>query len=258
MTKFILFDIQNRIASITLNRPEKRNAINPQFIAELIDALKKAESDHDVKAIVLKSSGNTFSAGADLDYLNELRNNTYEHNLEDSKKLRFLFSTIYKLDKPIIAQVEGDAIAGGCGLVSACDIVFSVPEALFGYTEVKIGFVPALVAAFLLRKIGEGRCREMLLSGDLINAQTAYQYGLVNFIEEKHTISNAVITYVERLVQTTSSQSIKAVKTLLAKIQAMPIHESLNYASKVNAEARMTEDFKKGIDAFLKKKRPNW
>lgn len=258
MAQFILIEIENRIASISLNRPEKHNALNPQLINELISAIKNAGSNPDVKVIILKSSSTAFCTGADLSYLKQLQSNTYQQNLEDSQSLKLLFSTIYNVEKLIIAQVEGNAIAGGCGLVSVCDIVFAVPEALFGYTEVKIGFVPALVATFLIRKIGEGRSREMLLSGELISATTAYQYGLVNFIEEKGNIAAVVQSYAEKMVLNTSSQSIKTTKGLLSKIQSMEIVEGLNLASKINAQARLTEDFRKGIDAFLNKKHLEW
>lgn len=258
MAEFVQIDIQNRIASITLNRPEKRNALNPQLISELIASFKEAEADPKIKVIILKSSANTFCAGADLFYLKQLQSNTYQQNLEDSRFLKSLFLTIYNLEKPVIAQVEGNAIAGGCGLVSVCDIVFAVPEAYLGYTEVKIGFVPALVAAFLIRKIGEGRSREMLLSGELITTSAAHQYGLVNFIEEKNNISDAVQAYAAKLVLNTSSQSIKVTKELLAKIHSLDINESLNHASIINAQSRLTEDFRKGIDAFLNKTHPKW
>ena len=255
---FVRIDIANRIASITLNRPEKHNALNPELIAKLQDAFKVVEQDKAVKVVVLKSQGKNFSAGADLGYLQQLQSNTFEANVQDSNRLRFLFNTIYNLEKTVIAQVEGDAIAGGCGLVSACDIVFCVPDVKFGYTEVKIGFVPALVAAFLLRKIGEGRTRELLLSGELIDAKTAYKYGFVNFIEERIAISDAVTAYARKLAESTSSQSIKTTKQLLSKLHGLSIEDSLSYASKVNAKARLTDDFKKGLDSFLNKKSPKW
>ncbi|MBC8052444.1 MAG: enoyl-CoA hydratase/isomerase family protein [Sphingobacteriaceae bacterium] len=258
MREFILFDIHKKIATITLYRPEKRNALNPQLIAEMTSAFKEAELSDEVKVVILKSSGDTFSAGADLAYLQQLQSNTYQQNLDDSIQLKLLFSAIYNLEKPVIAQVEGNAIAGGCGLVSVCDIVFAVPEAVFGYTEVKIGFVPAIVATFLINKIGEGRSRELLLSGELISAETAYQYGLVNFINEKSKIVDAVAAYAQMLILNTSSQSIKSTKALLAKIRHLSVDESLNYAARVNAEARLTDDCKKGIAAFLDKKHPKW
>lgn len=258
MREFVLFETKAKVAIITVNRPEKRNALNPQLISELTSVFQEAGTDPNVKVVILKSSGDTFSAGADLAYLQQLQLNSYQQNLDDSVHLKILFATIYDLDKPVIAQVQGNAIAGGCGLASVCDIVFSVPEAVFGYTEVKIGFVPALVATFLIRRIGEGRSREMLLSGELISAEIACRYGLVNFIEEKADIEAAVNTYAEKLVQNVSSQSIKTTKALLNKIQHLSMDESLNYAAQINAEARLTEDCKKGIDAFLNKKHPKW
>ena len=258
MMEFILIKIEKKIATITLNRPEKRNALNPQLISELTYAFKEAESNSEIKVIILKSSTDNFSAGADLAYLQQLQSNNYQQNLDDSNQLKLLFSTIYNLEKVVIAQVEGNAIAGGCGLATVCDIIFAVPDAFFGYTEVKIGFVPALVAAFLIRRIGEGRSRELLLSGELIAAETARQYGLVNFIEKKDNIAAVVHAYAEKLVQNTSSQSIRSTKELLAKISHLSIHESLDNAANVNAEARLTDDCKKGIDAFLSKKHPKW
>src|SRR5690606_14616565 len=140
------------------------------------------EAGHDdgVKVIIIRASGEVFSAGADLDYLQKLQTNSTQDNLEDTLALKELFYSIYTLPKMVIAQVEGHAIAGGCGLAAVCDLIFSVPEAKFGYTEVKIGFIPALVSCFLTRKLGEGRVRELLLSGELIDAQTAFDYGLIN------------------------------------------------------------------------------
>jgi methylglutaconyl-CoA hydratase len=257
--KYIQIDVQKKIASITLNRPEKHNALNPEFVTELIDAFTTICNNEQIRVVILKSSGENFSAGADLAYLQQLQQNTYSENLEDSNRLKLLFSTIiYQFEKIVIAQVEGKAIAGGCGLVSACDIVFAVPEAVFGYTEVKIGFVPALVAGLLLKKIGEGRGRQLLLSGELIDANIAFQYGLVNFIENKVNINSAVYAYAEKLALCTSSQSIKATKDLLSKLQGQSFAEGMSYAAEVNAKARLTDDYKKGLAAFLDKKNPKW
>jgi methylglutaconyl-CoA hydratase len=255
---FVLTSSHDRIAEIILNRPEKRNALNPQVVAELTEAFKRAEADQSVKVILLKANGPNFSAGADLAYLQQLQSHTFQENLKDSLQLKGLLWTIYNSGKPVIAQVEGHAIAGGCGLISACDIVFSVPEALFGYTEAKIGFVPALVASFLVRKIGEGRSRELLLNAELITAEHAHNYGLVNYIKEKSVIGSEVYKYAENMVETTSAESIKLTKALLSKVSSMTMEDSLIYAAKLNAEARLTEDCKKGIAAFLDKKQPKW
>ena len=157
----IAFSKSDRIAFITINRPNKRNALSLELVKLLANAFKEAIEDSDVKVIVLKANGEVFSAGADLEYLQQLQQNTDVENFTDTYTLKELFLTIYRSPKLVIAQVEGHAIAGGCGLTSVCDVVFAVPEAKFGYTEVKIGFVPALVSCFLIRKLGEGRVKEL-------------------------------------------------------------------------------------------------
>ncbi|RYD75462.1 MAG: hypothetical protein EOP53_16425, partial [Sphingobacteriales bacterium] len=169
--QFVETRSQNGIFEIILNRPDKRNALNSEFVQELIEAFTQANNDEKTRVVILKANGKAFSAGADLAYLQQLQNNTFEENLQDSSQLKTLFSHIYNHKKIVIAQVEGHAIAGGCGLATVCDFVFSVPEALYGYTEVKIGFVPAIVMFFLLRKIGESKARELLLTGKLVSAE---------------------------------------------------------------------------------------
>jgi methylglutaconyl-CoA hydratase len=181
----VLYDVADRIATISLNRAEKRNALNPEMVSSLTASFLKAAADDAVKIIILKANGKTFSAGADLAYLQELQAYTYEENLADSENLKNLFTTIYYLPKLVIAQVEGHAIAGGCGLATVCDFVFSVPEAHFGYTEVKLGFVPAIVSCFLLRKTNEAIAKQLLLTGELFSAEQALKYGLINFVTNK-------------------------------------------------------------------------
>jgi methylglutaconyl-CoA hydratase len=256
--EFINYQIENRIAYITLNRPEKRNALNPEVVNALILAFSKANQDDLVKVIVLNANGDVFSAGADLAYLQQLQNNSYEENQADSGALKDLFYTIYTSPKAVIAQVEGHAIAGGCGLATVCDIVFSVPEAKYGYTEVKIGFIPALVACFLVRKAGEAKTKELLLSGELIEACTALDYGLINFIYEKDKIREQVRSYAERLVKETSAQSVALTKQLLNMAQNLTLEESLEEAVNLNATARATADCKRGISAFLNKEKITW
>ena len=252
------YKVNNRVAYITLNRPEKRNALNSEVVILLKESFHNAISDDLVKAIVLKANGEVFSAGADLAYLQQLQTNSYEDNVADSTSLRDLFYTVYTSPKVVIAQVEGHAIAGGCGLVSVCDIVFSVPEAKFGYTEVKIGFIPALVACFLIRKTGEARTKELLLSGDLINAKTASDYGLINFISEKTAIAEEVNQYAENLVSKTSGESVSLTKRLINLAQNSTLEESLEQAVQFNATARASQDCKRGIAAFLNKEKLDW
>lgn len=259
-TKMNLVENQslNRVAYISLNRPDKRNALSPELVEALQNAFDQAKADDQVKVIVLKAYGEVFSAGADLAHLQQLQTNNYEENLADSNRLKTLFYTIYTFPKLVIAQVEGHAIAGGCGLASICDLVFSVPEAKFGYTEVKIGFIPALVACFLVRKLGEGRVKELFLSGELIDAKTALGYGLINFIVDKEKIGTEVKTYAEKMASTTSAQSIALTKALLGEIYTMNLNDSLAKAAMCNAKVRASEDCQRGIATFLNKERLVW
>lgn len=256
--RFLNYEARDRIGFITLNRPDKRNALNETLVAELKDALDRAGEDREVKVIVLKANGKVFSAGADLDYLHRLQQNSYEDNLADSRSMMALFQNIYQHKKAVIAQVEGHAIAGGCGLATACDFCYAVPEAKFGYTEVRIGFIPALVSIFLTRKIGEGRARELLLSGELIEAKEAAGMGLITAVADASEIEKVVAEKAAMLRDRTSGQSITLTKYLLAASRGLDISHGLALAAELNAKARATEDCKKGISAFLEKKDITW
>lgn len=256
--ELINYKVENRVAYITLNRAEKRNALNEEMIQQLKQAVYKAEKDNGVKVIVLEAEGDVFSAGADLAYLQKLQQNSAAENLADSHQLRELFAAIYFSQKITIAKVQGHAIAGGCGLITVCDFVFSVPEAQFGYTEVKIGFVPAIVALFLIRKIGEGKARDLLLSGRLIQAAEAKEMGLINTIVAKEQLETDVKQFAEKLCNETSANSIAFTKDLIQKVQQMKPEEALVFAAETNAHVRSTEDFKKGVDSFLTKTKLSW
>lgn len=254
----ILTEKSNQLGIITLNRPEKRNALHPELIRGLHQTLLDWQQDQSVKVIIIKALGKAFCAGADLDYIKELQHFSYEDNLNDSRKLRDLFSLMYRYPKPLIAQVEGAALAGGCGLVTLCDVVFSVPDAVFGYTEVRIGFIPALVMVFLVRKIGESAARELLLSGELIDAGLACDKGLVHHICRPNEIEEKVSNYARNMATQNSSEAMALTRSMLAEIGRMHLPEALDYAAAQNASARATQDCKKGISAFLNKEKPNW
>lgn len=254
----IEYSISDRIAVIKINRSENRNALNPQLVEQLFLAFKRAIADSLVKVIILKAAGEVFSAGADLDYLKQLQLNSTDDSRDDIVALKDLFLLIYESPKLVIAQVEGHAIATGCGLVTVCDIVFSVPEARFGFTEVKIGFIPALVSCFLIRRIGEGRAKELLLSGDLISTQTAHTYGLINFIIPADEIDAAILEYASIRVYSASSNSITETKRLLNLAQEHSLGESLEIAVNLSVQIRSSEDYKRGLSAFLNKGKLNW
>jgi methylglutaconyl-CoA hydratase len=256
--KYAYYYTEKRVGYIVLNRPEKRNALGPQFVKDLKELFIIAEKDKDSKVLVLKAEGEAFCAGADLAYLKELQSNTYEENLADSNNLKELFHQIYTLDKIVIAQVEGHAIAGGGGLATVCDFVFAVPEAKIGFTEVKIGFVPAIISVFIVRKIGEAKAKQLLFTGDLISTNAAKEIGLINYIDEKEKIDESVNQFASKLCETTSSDSLSLTKQLLADIWDKEYSEALNMAAKINAKARDTKDCKKGIESFLNKENLNW
>ena len=254
----ILYSIEEKICTITLNRAEKRNSFNPQLVADLKSAFKSAEDEASVKVILLKAEGEVFSAGADLAYLQSLQNNSYDENLADSQSLMELYKLIYTLSKPVIAQIEGAAIAGGCGLAAVCDFAIAVHEAQFGYTEVRIGFVPAIVMVFLLRKISERNAKELLLTGKLISALKAKEIGLINEVVPKKIIAETVLNFAKEIILHTSRASLKSTKQMIAAVQEMTLDEALNHACEINALARSTDDCKNGIQAFLDKKKPVW
>jgi methylglutaconyl-CoA hydratase len=254
----ILYDIANRITTITLNRPEKRNALNAELVKELSESLSKAEADDSVKAIILKANGNTFCSGADLDQLKAMQSATYEENLADSNRLKELLKKIYTLKKIVIAQVEGFALAGGCGLATVCDFTFCTPESKFGYTEARIGFVPAIVMVFLIRKIGEKKAAQLLLGADIISSDDALALGMINQIHPKENISQTVLDFTQKIIAQNSAQSLAATKAMINHVQSKSLDESLDYAAQQNAIARGSTDCKRGIQAFLNKESISW
>ena len=254
----IHYSVKDRLGYIRLNRPEKRNALNFETVAELREAFGQAAADENVKVIILGGEGKAFCAGADLAYIQQLQQNTYEENLEDSRHLKELFYQIYTHPKVVIAQVNGHALAGGCGLATVCDFSFAVPEAKFGYTEVKIGFVPAIVMQFLIRKIGEGKARELLLSGKVISAEEAKVYGLINEVVEAPELENRVGEFAQELCRNNSGESMGLTKQMMAEVQGKGLETVLEYAAAQNARARSTGDCKKGITAFLNKEELKW
>ncbi len=256
--KYITYAVDGHLAWITLNRPEKRNALSYEVVAELRLAFKAAEDDAQVKVIILKGNGDAFCAGADLNYLRELQTNSLEQNIVDSDNLKDLLQQIYKLKKIVIAQVHAHALAGGCGLASVCDFIFAAPEATFGYTEVRIGFVPAIVLVFLLRKVGESRARQLLLSGSVIGAEEALTIGLVHYVTKRETLEAEVRNFALRLIRDNSAYAMGVTKQMIAKVQSMTMPEALAFASEMNAKARGSEDCKRGIDAFLRKEKITW
>ncbi|HUH62007.1 MAG TPA: enoyl-CoA hydratase-related protein [Terracidiphilus sp.] len=244
------------IQTVTLNRPHKRNALNPELIEELAAALRDAENS-ECAAVILTGAGSAFCAGADLEHLQSLEAHSEEENRRDSENVARLLRSLYDFPKPVIAAVNGPALAGGMGLATISDFTLAVPEAKFGYTEVRIGFIPAIVASFLLRQIGEKRTRELLLTGKIITAQEAMDLGLVTQIVPPGELVPSARVLAQSLLQN-SPQAMIAVKRLMARHARRTLDEEIEDAILANAMQRSTADFKEGIRAFLEHRRPDW
>lgn len=241
---------------IYLNRPEKRNALDSLMVTELYDAVQELGGDESVRSIVIAGRGKAFCAGADLAYLQQMAQFTAIDNMNDSASLAKTLRAIYEVPKPVIARVHGPAIAGGCGLATVCDIVVAVESASFGYTEVKIGFIPAIVMAFLIRKSQQIQTRELLLSGRSITAIEAERRGLVTTVisgsgEEAVAALDAHIANLTAEFAAASGSAIALTKQMLTALDEMPLASALDYASRMNALARMTPDCQAGIAQFL-------
>ncbi len=244
------------IALLTFNRPEKRNAISYELIDELARSLAEIEQS-DAQVLILTGAGKAFCAGMDLDNLKALTGRTPEENRRDSETMGVLFRSIYEFPKPTIAAVNGPAIAGGCGIATLCDFTIASREAKFGYTEVRIGFLPAIVSTFLLRQIGEKHARDLLLTGRIIDAEEAFRMGLVNEVVSPEQVLERSRELALQLIEN-SPASLAATKQLLTGYSFTELNEQLKAAIDANARVRGTADFKEGISSFLEKRKPKW
>lgn len=252
----LLVDNSEPVATITLNRPDKHNAINIQMISELQSALDAIEQTH-ARVVILTGSGHTFCAGMDLAMLQAIAKQSPSENQDDSRRIAKLFRRLWAYSKPTIAAVNGHALAGGCGLATLCDFTLAVPEAKFGYTEVRIGFLPAIVSVFLTRQIGEKRARDLLLTGRLVEAPEAKELGLVNEIVPPELLRDRVHELADTVISA-SPVSVTRAKRLLTTSAAITLDADLERAVLENARMRCTPDFKEGVASFLEKRKPVW
>jgi len=254
--KTIQIAYDSGIATITLNRPEKRNAISFELIDDLLGALKEVETS-DALVLIVTGAGRAFSSGMDLDNLKQLIGRSPEQNLKDSETMVRLFRSLYEFPKVTIAAVNGPAIAGGTGLALLCDFTLAVPEAKFGYTEVRIGFVPAIVSTFLLRQVGEKQARDLLLTGRIIGAEEAARMGLVNEIVAPENLMSRA-QELAKLLMENSPASLRATKKLLNDHARAELDVQIEAAVRENAAVRTTADFREGVTSFLEKRKPVW
>jgi methylglutaconyl-CoA hydratase len=244
------------LALITLNRPEKRNAISYELIDDVLRALAEVEKSP-AQILIVTGNGKAFCSGMDLDNLRSITGRTAEENRADSATMARLFRTLYEFPKVTIAAVNGPAIAGGCGLATLCDFTLASTEAKFGYTEVRIGFVPAIVSTFLLRQVGEKQARDLLLTGRILSADEAFRIGLVSEVVAAEKLQERARELATSLIEN-SPASLLATKRLLKSYSAAELDRQIEAAVDENARIRSTEDFREGVTSFLEKRSPQW
>jgi methylglutaconyl-CoA hydratase len=244
------------VRTITLNRPEKRNALTPELQEELIAALEGAEAAG-AGVVVLAGEGEAFCAGLDLSVLREMAGMTAEQHRIEAARVARMFRAVWECDVPTIAVVQGPAIAGGTGLATMCDFTIAAPEAKFGYTEVRIGFVPAVVSAYLVLQVGDKVARELLLTARIFNAEEARRLGLVTEVVAREGLRARAAELAAELMRN-SPEGMRATKRLLRAQQKMWLDMALELAMEANAEGRQTADFREGVAAFVEKRKPRW
>lgn len=244
------------IATITLNRPDKRNAVSFQLVDELLAALDEIEKS-DSQITIITGAGKAFCAGMDLDELKGLLGKTHDENVKDSARMAAMFRRLYEFPKPTIAAVNGAAIAGGAGLATMCDLTLAVPDAKFGYTEVRIGFVPAIVSSILVWQIGHKVARDLLMTGRLFDAAEAQRYGLVNEVVPADRLMTRARELAEQILENSPS-SVRITKKLINGFIAKQLDQQIAEAIEDNARIRTTADFREGVSSFLEKRKPVW
>lgn len=246
----------DRIALLTLNRPDKRNAVSYELIADLQRALDHVSTSSS-QVLIITGAGKAFCSGMDLENLKSLIGRSHEQNVEDSRTMARLFRSIYDFPKPTIAAVNGAAIAGGTGIATICDFTLATPEAKFGYTEVRIGFVPAIVSNFLVRQVGEKHARDLLLTGRIFGVEEALRLGLVNeIVSPDHLLARS--HELAHTLMENSAASLRATKQLLSQNVNQELDHRIEASIEENARIRQTHDFREGITAFLEKRKPQW
>jgi len=253
----LLYEKDGAIATITLNRPDRRNAISSTMIEEVLASLNAAEADSAVRVVVLTGAGRAFCSGMDLETLQTIAGQTSEENLADSREMARMFHRLYSFPKPLITAVNGAAVAGGCGIATFSDITLAVPEAKFGYTEVRIGFIPALVSVLVRRQMGEKRARELLLTGAIIDAAEAFRLGMVTEIVPADNLLQRAHEVAAKFLEA-SPTSLRRTKRLLLQYNDKEVTQEIELAIQENAAIRATEDFREGLASFLEKRQPKW
>lgn len=253
----IQFEVEGRVARIILNRPEVRNAFDERMIAELRRAAEEVGKMEEVRAVVITGQGGAFSAGADVEWMRRMGQASHSENEADARLLAYMLDAVASVPKPMVARVNGPAIGGGSGLVAACDIVVAGEEAFFSFSEVKVGLVPACIAPYVIRRVGEGRARELFITGRRFTAREAFQYGLVDYLAPEGKLDEKVEEILV-LLTTSGPKAVAAAKRLTREVVGMSRKEYIEYTSRMIANLRTSEEGREGVAAFLEKRKPKW
>ena len=253
----ILCDYKDSIAYVTLNRPDIHNAFNDVMIQELMDVFGNIDKRADIRVVVVSGKGKSFCAGADLNWMRKVKDYTFEQNLRESLELSDMLFCMYSCSKPTIARVNGAAIGGGTGLVAVCDIAIAASTAKFSFSEVKIGLIPACISPYVVKKCGEGKCREFFLTGERMTAERALGAGLINKVVAIEELDSAVAQYTSQLVSS-GPEAIARCKDLLRNVPHMSYDDVKRYTAEVIARIRGSEEGQEGMNAFLEKRKPRW
>lgn len=254
----IEFELIDQIGTLWLNRPDKHNAMNAEMISDIIECVESVNNMTDVRVLLLKGRGKSFCAGADLNYMKGIAEFGFKENYEDSLKLAKCFNAIYNCEKPTMAVVQGAAIGGANGLLAACDFVYCTEDAKFAFSEVKLGIAPATISPYVIKRIGEFRAKDLMLSGRRFTGIEAAQYQLANSahpVEEIEEVTQKMI----KLLLTSGPRAMAACKKLICNIcNKYDFEESINYSANLIAELRASEEGQEGMASFLDKRKPNW
>lgn len=250
-------EIEGAVAKIVLNRPDVHNAFNDTMITELLEVFSRLHDARDVRVVIFTGEGKSFCAGADLNWMKRVKDYSFEENLKESLDISELMYCIYSLPLPTIARVNGAAVGGGMGFVATCDIAVAASDARFSLSEVKLGLVPACISPYVIRKAGEGACREFMLTGERLTAEKAMRLGLVNEVAEPGELDNAVSAFVERLISS-GPNAISICKELLRKVPGMSFDEAKKMTAEAIANLRVSDEGQEGMKAFLEKRKPRW
>jgi methylglutaconyl-CoA hydratase len=245
------------VGRLTLARPEVRNAFDAELISEITQALSALATDSTLRVLVLAAQGNTFCAGADFHWMSSRKGVSLEENLDDARRLFDMFHALHSFPRPTVARVQGSAFGGGAGLLACCDFVILTDAAQLAFSEVRIGLVPATIAPFVVRRIGEGRARELFFSGAPVSVARALEIGLASRVVSPSELDGAVEECVQQLLQG-GPQALAATKRLLCDLSDLPLSEAKEITVRLIAGQRVSDEGQEGMAAFLEKRRPAW